>query len=131
MREDKDFILRLYKKERLKEGREDWIQSCIEKLIEEDYFIDSSKLAAEFITAQSTEKVLPHETLKVMKHNMGMKYKKVTKASVHLNSTTNLILRQQWALQYIDLFKLKKNFINVDETWLGMSDFRQMKWFGN
>jgi len=27
-----------------------------------------------------------------------------------------------------ELWTEKKVFMNVDETWLGMSDFRQMKW---
>ena len=87
MENDRDFIQSLYMKERNKEVREDWIQSCIENIMEKEYFIDSSTLVAEFITDHGPEKVLPHETYKVMKHNMGMKYKKITKASIHLNST--------------------------------------------
>ena len=28
----------------------------------------------------------------------------------------------------LGLLKSKRRFINIDETWLGMSDFRRMKW---
>ena len=99
--------------------------------MEEEYFLDSSKTVADFISHDNDFKVLPHEAYKVMKHNMGMKYKKVTQASIHLNSTANLILRQQWARDYMNLWSSKRRFINIDETWLGMSDFRKRKWFGN
>jgi hypothetical protein len=31
-------------------------------------------------------------------------------------------------MQYINLMKEGKTIINIDETWLGMTDFRRMKW---
>ena len=38
------------------------------------------------------------------------------------------MLRQQFAMQLIQLLYGGKRIINVDQTWLGMSDFRRMKW---
>ena len=84
---------------------EEWTQNCIQQIIDEEYFVDSSKWVAKFITKNSNMTVQPHEALRIMKENMGMKYKKITKASVHLNSSTNLILRQQWAVEYFNLWK--------------------------
>ena len=63
-----------------------------------------------------------------MKKELDMRYKKVKPVSLHANSAKNLVLRQQFALKYIELLQAGKIFINVDETWLGMSDFRRMKW---
>ena len=57
-----------------------------------------------------------------------MRYKRIKPVSLHLNSAKNLILRQQFALKLIDLFKRNKIIISIDETWLGMTDFRKMKW---
>ena len=31
-------------------------------------------------------------------------------------------------MEFLKLDLAKKTIINVDETWLGMSDFRRMKW---
>ena len=31
-------------------------------------------------------------------------------------------------MQFIDLMQKGKTILNVDETWLGMTDFRRMKW---
>ena len=39
-----------------------------------------------------------------------------------------MILRQQWALKFIEMWEAGYTFLNIDETWLGMSDFRRMKW---
>ena len=45
------------------------------------------------------------------------------------NSARNLVLRQQFALAMLDNLRGKyTTVINVDETWLGMTDFRRMKW---
>ena len=63
-----------------------------------------------------------------MKQDLGLKFKKVKNIPQHANSTTNLVLRQQWALLYLDLLPKKKRIISIDETWLGMEDFRRTKW---
>ena len=57
-----------------------------------------------------------------------MRFRKIKTVSLHSNSEKNLVLRQRWALEFLGLARKKKIFLNVDETWLGMSDFRRMKW---
>ena len=37
-------------------------------------------------------------------------------------------MRQQFAQAFLKLDLKEKRIINIDETWLGMSDFRRMKW---
>jgi len=64
----------------------------------------------------------------VMKEELGMRYRKIKTVSLHSNSEKNLVLRQRWAIEFLNLARKKKIFLNVDETWLGMSDFRRMKW---
>ena len=64
-----------------------------------------------------------------MKKYMKMSFKKVIHISVHANSPKNLVLRQQFALKYIELLASSgRTVLNIDETWLGMSDFRRRKW---
>ena len=57
-----------------------------------------------------------------------MRFRKIKTVSLHSNSEKNLVLQQRWALEFLGLLRKKKIFLNVDETWLGMSDFRRMKW---
>ena len=59
--------------------------------------------------------------------SMGMRFKKVRHIAMAGNSERSLVLRQQWALAFFSL-PADKVLINLDETWLGMSDFRRMKW---
>ena len=64
----------------------------------------------------------------MMKEELGMRFRKIKTVSLHSNSEKNLVLRQRWAIEFLALNRKKKIFLNVDETWLGMSDFRRMKW---
>ncbi len=57
-----------------------------------------------------------------------MSYRKILPISIHGNSIKNLVLRQQFALKFLELMQAKKVIINIDETWLGMTDFRRRKW---
>ena len=68
------------------------------------------------------------EVESVMRQDLGMRYKKIVPVSVHANSIRNLVLRQQFALEFLKQWQKNKVIINVDETWLGMTDFRRRKW---
>ena len=48
--------------------------------------------------------------------------------AVQGNSEKTLVLRQRWALTYLQLNHQYKNVWNIDETWLGMMDFRRRHW---
>ena len=63
-----------------------------------------------------------------MKDDLGMSYRKVVGVSLHTNSEKNMVLRQRFAMEFIKVLQEGKVVLNVDETWLGMSDFRRMKW---
>ena len=63
-----------------------------------------------------------------MRNELGMRYRKIEAVSVHANSEKNRVLRQQFAQEFIKLLTTGRNILNIDETWLGMSDFRRMKW---
>ena len=57
-----------------------------------------------------------------------MRYRKILPLSIHANTAKNLVCRQRFARKLIELLQEGKTILNVDETWLGMSDFRRRKW---
>ena len=57
-----------------------------------------------------------------------MRYKKIQAISWQGNFSRNIILRQQFALEFLKLDLREKNIINVDETWIGITDNRKMRW---
>jgi len=63
-----------------------------------------------------------------MKDQLHMRFRKAVRGPVHLNSTRNLILRQQGAIRMLELIDQGKILINIDESWLNETDFRRMKW---
>jgi hypothetical protein len=68
------------------------------------------------------------EACTVMRRDHGMRYRKIKDTAMHSNSDKNLVLRQRWALEFLSLSKNNKQYLCIDETWLGMSDFRRRKW---
>ena len=57
-----------------------------------------------------------------------MKYKKIKPISLSENSAINLLLRQQWAIEFLRIMKTEKTIINVDESWINQTNFTRMKW---
>ena len=41
---------------------------------------------------------------KVITQDLQMKYRKIHQVPLHLNSHRNLILRQQWAIRFLELY---------------------------
>ena len=56
-----------------------------------------------------------------------MKYRKIHQVPLHLNSDRNLILRQRWAMRFLELYG-QKTWLNIDESWLSESNFQRRKW---
>ena len=57
-----------------------------------------------------------------------MSYRKISKLAPLSNADRCLILRQRWTMAFLGVSRSKRRVLNVDETWLGMADFRPMKW---
>jgi hypothetical protein len=75
-----------------------------------------------------TTSVKPSLVSKVMREDLGLRWRKVKDVSLHENSIKNLVLRQRFAMVFLEAAMTKTRIINIDESWLGMEDFRRMKW---
>jgi uncharacterized protein (UPF0216 family) len=104
------------------------VMKVVNDMAAKDDYIDS---------AQSISKVLAQEhqlewrlakIRDVMKKDLGMRFRKIAAISQTANSDRNLVLRQQFAIKFIEAMERKRVIINIDETWLGMMDFRRRKW---
>jgi len=96
--------------------------------MERHQFIDSSQSVTVGIKEELGVEVKKQLVQEVMREDLGMRWRKVRQISLWENSLKNLVLRQQFAIKLIELSLQKQRIINIDETWLGMEDFRKMKW---
>ena len=87
--------------------------------------INSAKWLQQELKTHLDLEVKLHEVKSILKEDLGMKFRKIKKSSLHLNSEQNLILRQEWAVRFLKLWNEGKTFLNFDESWMGMSDFRR------
>ena len=97
-------------------------------MVEDDDFIDSVASVKAAVEEEVDVEVTEALVRDVLTKDLGMSYRKVKPLSLQANSEKNIILRQRWALAFLGLLQTKQHLINIDETWLGMSDFRRMKW---
>ena len=104
------------------------IKEAIGTMVDQDTFLDSVGSIHKTLVSQHQLEVKPKDVHHVLKHELQMSYKKVSPVSILANSAKNLVLRQQFALKFLELLQSKKVILNIDETWLGMMDFRRMKW---
>ena len=100
----------------------------IESLIENNMILDSVFKISQEIKESLGIEISREKLRRIMRFDMNMSYKKIKGIRLHDNTVKNLILRQQFAKRYIEVSMAKTRIINIDETWLGMEDFRRMKW---
>ena len=114
-----------------RDKKEDQRQQIAEKIVEmnkKDEFIDSAAHVQKVLKLGDSGPPKTCLIRSVLKKDLGMRYKKVSPIAWTANSFRNLILRQQFALAFLEIDLTKKVVLNVDETWIGMSDFRRRKW---
>ena len=94
----------------------------------DNFYIDSAKKVLKNVLEEYKLKVSIPQIQNLMKQDLGMRYKKIKKISLHGNSSNNLILRQRFGIKLLSLTQKKTIFINMDESILDISDYRRMKW---
>ena len=92
-----------------------------------EYF-SSLKYICTKLKEQFGVEIKPSKLAHILRHHLGMGYKKKKAISWQANSPKNLILRQQFADHFLKLNLYEKLIINIDETWIGQTDFRRRKW---
>ena len=93
----------------------------------DDVFIDSIGLLKEKLEQDHSIVAGPTEISTVLRKDLRMRYKLVKPIAWQSNSVKSLLVRQKFALAFLEIDLDKKIVINIDETWLGMSDFRRRK----
>ena len=95
---------------------------------QKDAFLDSISSVKQELERSHGLEAKRKDIRDVMVNGLGMSYRKITSISIYANSNRNLVCRQRFAMKLIELMSDGKRILNVDQTWLGMSDFRRMKW---
>jgi hypothetical protein len=90
--------------------------------------VDSVAFVKEQLGEQHGIEIDYHRLKKIMKEELDLRYKKISPISWQGNSDRNKILRQQFAQTLLEVDISKKTIINIDESWLGKSDFRRFSW---
>ena len=124
----KEFYSELMATQTQVEERYSRIKEAVNTMVDNHIFLDSVDSIHQTMLSQHQVDVRKKDVHHVLKHDLEMSFRKVKPVSVHANSVKNLVLRQQFALRFLELLQGKKVIINIDETWLGMCDFRRMKW---
>ena len=127
-RKNKHFFDELWQQKEDREAQRGAIRTYIAAKDERNEFIDSTDYLVRGLQEDLGMAVKPKMVQEVLSKDLLMSFRKVKQGSIHANSEHNLILRQQAALVLIGTMKNKKIILNIDETWLGMTDFRRMKW---
>ena len=100
----------------------------ISELNRQDQVISSIPSLSKYLKEEFEMEKKPWELARILKEDLGMQYRRIKPLSTNTNSERNLVLRQRFAMELIKLMQEGKRILNVDQTWLGMSDFRTMKW---
>lgn len=104
------------------------IGDLVQAMALEGQVLDSVDKVVAKIQPQLDVELKPALVSDVMRKDLGMAFRKIKAISPAENAVVNLVLRQQFALRLIQQAQQKTRLICIDETWLGMEDFRRMKW---
>lgn len=127
---NKNFLSEMISERDLRQQNRQRIAEAITEMSAREEFIDSVAHVEKELEKTAGPQVKSHVLRHIMRYDLKMRYKKIIPLALTANSPRNLILRQQFALAFLEIDLEKKVVISVDESWLGMSDFRRRKWCG-
>jgi hypothetical protein len=103
------------------------VQRTVPLMHASNMVIESAAQIVQYVHQLTGTKVDRRLVLAVLKEDVGAKFRRIQKVPLHLNTVRNLILRQQWAIKYMELVR-QKTWLNIDESWLSESNFLRRKW---
>ena len=104
------------------------IVHAIQQCLESGTVISSAKVVQENLAAESMGKTRPWLIHQVLRQNFDLTYRKITKLSPSQNSDRNRILRQRFAMCFLEVIKKKKRIILIDESALTYVNFQRRIW---
>ena len=104
------------------------VREAIEECLRQNGYLGSVKDIQKILEQDYELKIKAHRLLYLLHKELNMKYKRIEAISWKGNDPKNLILRQQFALAFLKLDLMNKTLVVLDESWIGMSDFRRMRW---
>jgi hypothetical protein len=104
------------------------VMEAVQDIFDSVELVDSVAFVKEQLGEQHGIEIDYHRLKKIMKEELDLRYKKISPISWQGNSDRNKILRQQFAQTLLEVDISKKTIINIDESWLGKSDFRRFSW---
>ena len=127
-RRNEKFIEELVSERNTAEEKRRETGDAIEQMCKQEQFLESVAGVQESLEKDFDIEAKESKIREIMRTDLKMSYRRVKSVSWQANNNKNLILRQQFAKAFLDIDLEKKVILNVDETWLGMSDFRRMRW---
>ena len=65
---------------------------------------------------------------KIMKHELGLRFKKIKPLAPQTNRLRNVLCRMRYAMTMIEILACGMRVINVDESWLSTTAFKHYSW---
>ena len=119
-----ELLAKYEEKEQLRKATSDGIADLLNK----HECLTSVHGVASRLIENSGSIVKPRFVRMVMREDLHMSYRPIRQLTMQQNSDWNRLLRQQWALRFLELDPAKKVILNVDETWLDSLDYRRRAW---
>jgi transposase len=100
----------------------------VQKFVDQGRHLWRTGLIVEAVQAHHGIKVRSHYVSGVLHVHFGMRYKKVKRTAFLANSQRSLVVRSLFARKALQLLKDGCRLVNLDQSFLKESDFRQRKW---
>ena len=122
------YLRSLWTEHQRKQTAKDEVIEAVQEIFDSEGVVDSVECLKKQLRDQHGIEIDHHRLKKIMKEDLNLMYKKIKPISWQGNSDRNKILRQQFAQALLAVDISKKTIINIDESWLGKSDFRRFSW---
>ena len=125
---DNNFFAELRQIKVKKERMAEVIEETANEFLEEHSLIFNSHQIYQKVNEKIEGKVTKRQISFILKNKLGLTYRKLGRIEVHANSAMNLILRAKCGKTVLDKLSQGKRFINIDESWINVKDFRRKCW---
>jgi len=128
MKKDPEFISKREDKMKGKQEVRERVETYVNNKLNQRSPIESAREVTEALNGPRGGELKTHQVTHILRHDLGLRYKPLKYGAPEANTERCLVLRQQFAIRFLQLLKDGKRVYNIDESWVDRMNFTRGHW---
>jgi hypothetical protein len=128
MKKDPEYISKREDKMKCKQEVRERVEIYVTNKINHRSPIESAREVTEALNGPKGGELKTYRVNHILRYDLGLRYKPLLYGAPEANTERCMVLRQQFAIRFLQILKDGKRVYNIDESWIDSMNYTRGHW---